>query len=74
MQDLLIGYLLDALEADEAKDVEARLRMDAESQRQLEVLRQGLSPLAAAGEAKSVPLLLAVRTCRQIRALRGGGE
>src|SRR5262249_5725585 len=47
MDDQLVGYLLKALDADEQRSVEARLRQSPEEGRRLELLRRRLDLLAS---------------------------
>lgn len=70
MQDKLIGYLLGALEVEEASQVEQLLAADEELRRQLEVLRLGLAPLAGDREHVDAPAQLAMRTCQRVRDAR----
>ena len=51
MDENLIGYLLDALEPDERRAVEARLRSDPRTRARLATLRRALLPLEADTEA-----------------------
>jgi anti-sigma-K factor RskA len=69
MHDKLIGYLLDALEADEVQAIEQMLQTDAEARQQLEILRLGLAPLHGDSQDEAPPAGLAVRTCERIRGL-----
>ena len=45
MRDLLLGYLLNALEPDEKRELERCLSSDPELRRDLELLRRSLEPL-----------------------------
>lgn len=70
MHDKLIGYLLDALEAEETISVQRILEVDTEAQRKLGTLRTALEPLEADRRHVEAPSQLAVRTCQRIRAVR----
>lgn len=72
MQDDLIGYLLDALEAEEQKLVETLLFSDLELRRQLEVLRLGVEIVVEDCGDVTVPAELSVRTCRLVREVTDG--
>ncbi len=65
MREQLVGYLFDALEEGEARDLEAALA-DAERgaslRRELELLRRAVKPLAADRQPAAVPAGLASRT------------
>lgn len=83
MRELLLGYLLGALEADEQRRVEERLQRDVELQRELEALSECLAPLAEDCDAYEPPAGLAEKTCELVscypapaamrRAVRSGG-
>ena len=63
MRDLLLGYLLNALEPDEKRELERRLSIDPELRRDLELLRRSLEPLDGSTSAFDPPAGLAKRTC-----------
>lgn len=62
MDENLVGYLLNALEPDEQRAVEAYLNSSPEAQRRLETLRRLLAPLEADRIDEPVPTGLADRT------------
>lgn len=68
MRDNLIGFLLEALEPAEQELVEARLSVDAELRRELDLLRHALVPLEPGRHAYDPPPGLAHRTCEFIAA------
>ena len=78
MKDRLIGYLLDALDAEETIHVEQALEDDVEIRRQLDLLRISLEPIEGDRTSLRTPDLLAIRTCEHVRAHRNsegrGGE
>ncbi len=63
MKDQLIGYLLDALDSEEHKQVEAQLDRDPQLKHDLELLSHSLRPLAADKAQHEPPAGLAERTC-----------
>lgn len=63
MREELVGYLLDALSADERATLEQRLRQDSQLQHQLELLHESLEPLRADEGNFDPPQGLAARTC-----------
>jgi prepilin-type processing-associated H-X9-DG protein len=63
MREQLLGYLLGALDAAEREEVEQRLAVDPEWQRELESLHSCLEPLEASYEQFEPPARLAERTC-----------
>ena len=69
MQAQLIGYLLNALEEEEARCIEETLAADEAVRRQLEVLRFSLLPLGS-DQQQTPPHNLAVRTCQRVREIR----
>jgi hypothetical protein len=69
MQHQLIGYLLQALDADEVADVERALSTCAETQRQMQILSRALEPLSALSDDIVIPVGLSVRTCECIRSI-----
>src|SRR5436309_479619 len=73
MDENLIGYLLNALEPDESRQVEAQLRYDAGARSRLAQLRRLLDPLHADAEPIEPPAGLAARTLRRVAALSPPG-
>jgi anti-sigma-K factor RskA len=69
MDDLLIGYVLGALTAEESAQLEARLREDGRLRRRLEIVRRAVLPLAG-DSVHETPSGLAARTCRLVRERR----
>lgn len=69
MDDLLLGYLLSALEPDEMARVEGLLASDPLAQTRLVVLRRLLDPLGDDGEALAPPAELAQRTLSRLAEL-----
>lgn len=67
MQARLLGYLLNALEEEELRCVEALLAADEEARRQLKLLRLALLPLGSNQWHDEPPQDLAVRTCQLVR-------
>jgi hypothetical protein len=63
MRNQLIGYLVDALEPDEHKLVEAQLSRDPQLRSDLELLARSLQPLVVDREHFDPPAGLAHRTC-----------
>jgi anti-sigma-K factor RskA len=74
MHDELLGYALQALEADEIERLERRLGTDLEIRRKFEIIRLALVPLEADFVQSDPPAGLAARTCEQIRKLCGKGQ
>ncbi len=70
MQAKLLGYLLNALEEEEARCVEELLAADEAARQQLELLRHALLPLGSNQSHDEPPQDLAVRTCRLLRENR----
>jgi prepilin-type processing-associated H-X9-DG protein len=68
MDENLVGYALNALDADAHAAVEDRLRNRPEEQERLERLRLALAPLAADVEDEEPPPYLVVRTIARIAA------
>lgn len=66
MDENLIGYLLDALEEPDRRQVEADLRSQPESRARLETLRRALTPLGLDSEAPPPPAGLVVRTLGRV--------
>lgn len=62
MDENLLGYLLDALDPDDHRQVEAYLRTSPEGRRRLDTLRRLLQPLAADRDGDEPPAGLADRT------------
>jgi hypothetical protein len=73
MEENLIGYLLDALDPQTQREVEAYLRTDEAGRQRLERLRQALAPLAFDNEPISPPPDLRVRTLARVAQYRSGG-
>lgn len=71
MRDLLLGYLLDALEPEEKRELERRLSTDPDLRRDLELLRRSLEPLDGTSSLIDPPAGLARRTCDWINELSG---
>ncbi len=63
MRQNLCGYLLNALEHEEHEQVEASLKADERLRQDMELLRQGLLPLAYDEDTIEVPEGLAERVC-----------
>lgn len=70
MDENLVGYLLDALEPEQQRDVETRLKSDPAAQQKLEVLRRALEPLAADKEGPEPPSGLIFRTLGRVAEYR----
>jgi hypothetical protein len=70
MDENLVGYLLNALDPETSRDVESHLRQDPEARRRLDLLRQGLQPLALDRDAIEPPPGLADRTLARVVELR----
>jgi hypothetical protein len=68
MDENLLGYLLDALDSDARRAVEAHLRLHPEARARLEELRQMLAPLAADADAPEPPPALAASTLARVSA------
>jgi hypothetical protein len=66
VEENLVGYLLNALDAESQLEVEEYLATNREAKRQLELLRQALAPLEADREAVQPPPDLRVRTLARI--------
>lgn len=73
MREQLLGYLLEALDADEREDVEAQLKRDPCLQRELELLHESLEPLRAAEQRFEPPTGLAERTLQSVLQRASGG-
>jgi len=67
MHDELVGYLLGALDPDEAKAVELALETCKETKRQFDLLCLALVPLLGEAGNAQVPSALAIRTCVCLR-------
>ncbi len=65
MDENLVGYLLQSLDPDTHRQVEAYLRTNSEAQRRLELLRRALEPLAADAD-DAPPAGLWVRTLAHV--------
>jgi len=70
MQETLLGYLLNALEEEEARCVEEMLAANEAARRQLELLRLALLPLGSNQRHDEPPQDLAIRTCKLVRERR----
>jgi len=70
MDENLVGYLLDALDADARQQVEARLETRPELRTQLERLRRALEPLATDAEPPLPPPGLALSALAHIAEYR----
>jgi hypothetical protein len=69
MDENLIGYLLNALDADEQRRIEEYLRDNAGARRKLEILRAALSPLATDSAAPEPPAGLVERTMARVASV-----
>jgi hypothetical protein len=69
MEENLVGYLLDALDADERREVERRMREQPEARSRLDVLRRALEPLALDRDTIEPPADLWERTVARAEAL-----
>jgi hypothetical protein len=74
MDDNLLGYLLDALDPDAYRAVDAHLRHHPEARARLEELRQMLAPLADDAAAPEPPPNLAASTLARVAAVRAAGR
>src|SRR5689334_1011042 len=72
MDDLLLGYALNALDPADRRSVEARLCDDPVARRRLELLRRSLAPLAADRDNPEPPPGLVARTLERILPLAAG--
>ncbi len=70
MEANILGYLLDALDPDAKREVEAYLDKDPGARHQLETLRRALQPLAADKEEFEPPPQLALRTLARVAEYR----
>lgn len=66
MDDLLLGYLINALDPTDRRTVEARLCDDPAARRRLELLRRSVAPLATDREDPEPPPGLASRTLTRV--------
>jgi prepilin-type processing-associated H-X9-DG protein len=66
MDELFIGYLLDALDEPAEREVEAYLTQHPEARGRLALLEQALAPLSADRDAPAPPPLLVERTLARI--------
>jgi prepilin-type processing-associated H-X9-DG protein len=66
MDDNLVGYLLNALDPDTHRQVQAHLQQSADARGRLEALRRVLEPLAADRAEPAAPSGLAVRTLGRV--------
>ena len=67
-QEQLLGFLLDALEEDERRQIQEDLSRDPQLRQQLETLRAMLGSMEPTREPYEPPPGLARRTCRFIAA------
>ncbi len=65
-REQLLGYVLGALDEDEHRHVDARLRREADLRRNLESVRRSLRPLQSMRRAYEPPEGLAGRTCQMV--------
>jgi prepilin-type processing-associated H-X9-DG protein len=72
MDEDLVGYLLNALEPEEERRVEAHLEARPEARVRLEALRRALAPLRADADEFEPPAGLAERTLARVAATAGG--
>ena len=66
MDDLLLGYALNALDPADRRAVEVRLCDDPAARRRLDLLRRSIAPLAADREEPEPPPGLVARTLERI--------
>src|ERR1035438_3146434 len=66
MEQLFIGYLLNALDERGTRDVEAYLQAHPEARQKLALLQQALEPLGADRETPAPPPQLAERTLARV--------
>jgi prepilin-type processing-associated H-X9-DG protein len=66
MDENLIGYLFNALDEAERREVEARLSLDPEARSRLEMLRRALAPLATDAESPEPPHGLVISTLARV--------
>jgi hypothetical protein len=70
MDENLVGYLLNALEPEQQREVEQHLDAHPATRQKLEVLRRALEPLAADKEPPEPPAGLAYRTLSRVAEYR----
>jgi hypothetical protein len=70
MDEVLLGYLLGALDGDQQQTVDARLQAEPQLRARLEVLRRSLEPLALDAETPEPPRGLAAATLAVIAEYR----
>lgn len=70
MLDNLVGFMLGALEPQEAEAIAEALRVDDELRRQLEIVERALLPLELCRDVIEVPPDLAIRTSCWIQQSR----
>jgi hypothetical protein len=70
MDENLIGYLLNALDEPERREVEVYLRTNPEAPARLEVLRRALTPLAGDATPQEPPSGLYLRTLARVAEVR----
>jgi prepilin-type processing-associated H-X9-DG protein len=66
MEENLVGYLLNSLDADTHREVEDYLRDNAPARQRLDLLRRALEPLAADAEPPEAPTGLWIRTLAHV--------
>jgi len=71
MDDLLLGYALNALDPADRRAVEVRLCDDPTARRRLDLLRKSLAPLAADREEPEPPPGLVARTLALVTGFKG---
>ena len=74
MQAKILGYILNALEDEEARCVEDMLAASDAARRQFELLRLALLPLGNNQRHDEPPQDLAARTCQLVREERRSSE
>lgn len=70
MDENLVGYLLNALEPEEQRELEKHLKDDPAAQQKLETLRRALEPLAADKEPPDPPSGLVFHTLARVAEYR----
>jgi len=70
MDENLVGYLLNALEPEQQRELEQRLDENPATRQKLELLRRALEPLAADKDAPDAPAGLAYRTLARVAEYR----
>lgn len=67
-QEQLLGYVLGALDEDEHRHIDARLRREPHLRQNLKTVRSSLQPLQSTRRVYEPPTGLAERTCRMVLA------